>query len=568
MALIRPHHLHYLCAGGEFNIQATIAAGSLFALVFTLLALSADGLFIETYLQDLRFVAATAASVAQHGAPHVALVGPVGQANSWPYAPFVLDGVFSAKDILHANLLFAWVAAVFSLTLLSKLAQPWTVMAVSLIAFLVACSPRENMTLYEIGHLAPYNRWGWAVLTPLAFYALAPKDIAEKTQAWRAALAGLGLFLLLFLKVTYFGAACLIIGAATLLGLLRLRAAMLSVLVCAIGAAVLELATGSIGLYLHDIVAALGSGGMERASRIKSLFRQSSVYGTLFITVLWLFQPVHSFSFQSWWRWILEHFRAIAAGAAMIGAALIVLLQNHHPYEAALLSASPFLALEFARRDSGADMPKRPLAARVGLALVCLVGLVTPTLDVLTLARHSLMSHRGSVRIAALADTPWADLRIPRLEGSSDPMETGELIAAASAYAPTSPPSYLYREAARIAEAVRYLQRNAAKNDIVFSYYHADEFPLLLGLAIPLTNMQWWDYGRTFSENQHIAPKILFANTTIFLEPRVAPYLNQPIEESARHAWLIYGDHIRANFTPTAELEYWRIWRRMEHPFN
>src|SRR3977135_3472156 len=92
MALIRPHHLHYLCAGGEFNIQATIAAGSLFALVFTLLALSADGLFIETYLQDLRFVAATAASVAQHGAPHVALVGPVGQANSWPYAPFVLDG--------------------------------------------------------------------------------------------------------------------------------------------------------------------------------------------------------------------------------------------------------------------------------------------------------------------------------------------------------------------------------------------------------------------------------------------------------------------------------------------
>src|SRR5262249_54464306 len=148
------------------------------------------------------------------------------------YVPFVLDGVFSAKDILRANLLVAWLAAAFSTALLAKLARPWTVVAISLIPFLVACSPRENMSLYEIGHLAPYNRWGWAFITPLAFYALAPGDIDGKSQIWRAALAGIGLFLLLFLKITYFGAACIVIAAATLLGLLRLRAAIVLVAIC------------------------------------------------------------------------------------------------------------------------------------------------------------------------------------------------------------------------------------------------------------------------------------------------------------------------------------------------
>src|SRR5262245_46490347 len=90
---------------GDFEIRTSTAAVGILGLLFTLIALSANGLFIERYIQDLSFIAGIAAAVAQHGAPHVALVGPLGQANFWPYAPLVVDGVFSAKDVLHANLL-------------------------------------------------------------------------------------------------------------------------------------------------------------------------------------------------------------------------------------------------------------------------------------------------------------------------------------------------------------------------------------------------------------------------------------------------------------------------------
>lgn len=564
LATIRPEPLRRFRSGRGFDASTAMAAVGLCALLITLLALSANGLFIEVFMQDLRFQATTAASLAQHGAPHDALIGPVGQVNSWPYLPFIADGEFSAKDVLRANLLVAWIAAAFSLALLVKLARPWALVAISLIAFLVACSPRENMTLYDIGHLAPYNRWGWALVTPLAFYALVPKPLTESMPAWRAVLAGIGLFLLLFLKVTYFVAAFGVMGAAVLLGLLKLRWAILSMVVCAVGAMALELATGSVAAYFRDISAALASSNFkERAWRWNELLQQGLFYGTVFVVVLWLFQPVLSLSLQRWWRWILEHFRAIAAGAMMIGAALSVLLQNHHPYEAALLSASPFLALAFAARSSNVD--GRLPAKRTALVLVCLIGLVTPALDVASLVRHSLLSHRGSVGIAALADTPWRDLRVPKPQDSSDPVETEQLVKAALADSPKSPPSILYSEAARMAEAVDYLRRHTSRRDIVFSYYFADEFPLLLGLGMPRTTMQWWDYGRTFSEKAYIDPYVLFANTTIFLQPKIpAVYENSGTGRTSHQAWRLYGDHIKANFTPTDELRYWRIWRRTD----
>jgi hypothetical protein len=334
--------------------------------------------------------------------------------------------------------------------------------------------------------------------------------------------------------------------------------------VCAAGTMTLELMTSSVGPYFRDVAAALALGDIkERAWRWNEMLHQGLFYGTVFVAVLWLFQPVFSLSFQVWRRWVLEHFKAISAGAAMIGAALTILLQNHHPYEAALLSASAFLALAFAVRAASPE--ERTPAKRAGLILVCLVGLVTPTLDIVALTRHSLISHQGSAAIAALAKTPWRDLRIPRPADSSDPIETDQLVKAALAGSPKSPPSVLYMEAARMAEAVDYLHGRAAHRDIVFSYYFANEFPLLLGLRTPQTTMQWWDYGRTFADKAPIDPKILLADTTIFLEPKIPEaYVNSRTGRTSRYAWRLYGGYIEANFTPTAELRYWRIWRRTE----
>jgi hypothetical protein len=197
------------------------------------------------------------------------------------------------------------------------------------------------------------------------------------------------------------------------------------------------------------------------------------------------------------------------------------------------------------------------------LVLVCLIGLLTPALDIAALARHSLMSHQGSAEIAALAPTPWRDLRIPRPAGSSDPIETDQLVKAALANSPRSAPGRLYAEAARIAEAVDYLRSRVAQSDIVFSYYFANEFPLLLGLTPPRTTMQWWDYGRTFSDAAPIDPDTLFADATIFLEPKVpAAFAETRLGRSSQHAWRLYGAYIKAHFTPADELRYWRIWRR------
>jgi hypothetical protein len=536
-------------------------------LLITLLASSANGLFIESYVQDFRFVLNAMYAAAHHLQIHRDEVGPVGQIYYWAYIPFTIDNNYSTADLTHANLLIAWIAALTSIVLLRGVASYPVVFAVTLISFLVACSPRENNTLSMISQLAPYNRWGWAFLTPLAAFAVLPQS-EEKSKPSRVLTLGFILFVLFFLKVTYFAGAGILLAGGACLGLIKFRQMVFAGLVFLVGALILQIANHSVTAYLNDIVGTLKANAMPEAVnarkwRLLGSGFEGFRYGIAYILVLWLVNPAFSSSIADWFSWIRRHMLAIAAGVLITLGALLVMFQNHAHHESAVLSISLLCAWAWAEKLNGPINLKRRLAM-VGLALASIVSLSTPILDIASLARQNFMTRGQSAIVAGFANTPMRDFYVPSIHGRTV-LTNQDIFSVPDPVKVNSEHDKIYYEVGRTLDAVDYLRGKVTAKDVVLSAYHSNEFPAMLGLSAPKVQMQWWDYGRSFSEAYHLPAEQIFGGVTIFLEPKTPPsYAFDSLGYSPKKVWSIYGGYITAHYRLVGETRFWRIWRRVD----
>jgi hypothetical protein len=549
---------------------ASIALIFAAAATLTMLALSADGLFIERYFADLRVLANAMMLVKLHLTPQADVVGPLGPAFYWPYIPFAADGMFSAKDILHANLVVAWVAASLSAFLLVGLARPIIAVVLCISAFLLCCTPRDSDTLFVLSHLAPYNRWGSAFALPVAFFALAPADARTKERWWRVGAAGLCLFLLLFVKITFFFGICALLAAAAVVGLVRIRTVALIVACAVLCAGALNLLAHNVVPYLHDVIktaeVSFTSPTRSRFWRAERHFVSGSLYGLIFISILWLRCPPLRFSAPSLMDWCIGRYQPILAGGIMIGVAMLIMLQNHPLWESALLTASALLAWEWSERQNATGaVPARGRgrADWARIALACVGGLTPALLDTVALARHSYQTHFNSSPVAVFAGTPWSDLKIPRQRPAGGAVEVAQITEALKRTPFPSKTWEFYDDLARTTEGMTMLRGHVGPSDVVLSILHSNEFPALLGLRLPRLDMQWWDFGRTFNQQIHIPPDDLLGTVTILLAPKVGLRTGGFAGDDRGDKWMnIYGDYVRAHFVQTDATEYWTAWRR------
>jgi len=205
------------------------------------------------------------------------------------------------------------------------------------------------------------------------------------------------------------------------------------------------------------------------------------------------------------------------------------------------------------------------------MAVAIVVSVFTPLLDVFALARQTYLTNGRSAAIREFQGTPMTDFRIPIVQGKTL-LSNADLKNLSNSPDPASQLDKFHYEISRTADAIAYIRTHGLQNEMIVSCYPiANEYPAILGLRPTKVQMQWWDYGRTYSDASWVKPEVLFGDATVFLTARITPAerLNGEMRAdvaSTDATWRLYGGYIQANFKLEGQTRYWDVWRRGSRP--
>lgn len=519
----------------------SIGAGVVLAVVA---AATAPGVYFSnhTYLMDIWVVMDGANRIAHGQLSSIDYPNPIGPLFTWILGLATVLRGLTIHALPMANALVAILAIAASFLMLRRQVTPLALVLCALIAAAAAVSPRETQSTFaelETSFLAPYNRWGWALLAPVALRLLAP---AHRPDLLGAMVLGVVIAGLLLLKVSYGAAAIGLLILATVLrpgGWRDLAGAVSGAL---IALAVVEIITGQVSANLADLaaVSSLPYNGL-RVGRLPRLAGEAGIYAGAAVLILALRSAGGGAPFRDWTT--LRAALLLLAGA---GAGAAILMQNHDYYGATLYPVLLVAAAEWAglRRVLSEDLVARTVAGTrvvaVGVLLLIVLTVRVPLSDIgLAMAQHYWV--RATPEAPALSGTPLADLRIDPAQMPRDVVGCRTVTCSTLDWV------------ARGRTLLREAGADKPGAGAVLTLSFSNPFPLLLRSESPRHVPLWLDFGRSFGPEILPPPERFFDEVSfVMLMPRSG--LSQWPEA--------YAAYISAEFAPAGRTGDWQVLRR------
>jgi hypothetical protein len=516
------------------------------SLLLILVALATKGIWYDahTYLGDLWTAYESLWKTAQGLRSSLDYFSPIGPVMQWLYAMTLIVQPPSASSIVLANVLVAIVSLLLALVLLRNRATPVTIALTGLIAVTTALTSRDidsTIPAAQSDFLAPYNRWGWALLVPVAMRAALP--LARPDLAG-AIISGAAIALLILLKITYGLAALGVYVLATVVQPRRWReglavgASLVAILLIA------DLVTGGqVRAYLADLrmTALMPSNGIRLGKFISEL----PIFVLFALGSLLLLLAATRDDIESPARLLLLNWRPVFLAFATGGAGLVVLMQNHYSTEATTLLLMPLIVAEWTSlfaspRTKSPDIWSKRVE---WIGLVLLIALSSPAIDAGFIIAQKVQLARKS-RIPELAGTEFHDLVV---ESTHFPTAEGACSDGTC------------RDYRRMLSGRALLEGDCPerKDLAILAINFSNPFPALLGAKSPKVAPIWLHSDRSFSTAVHLPAKVLLGDVGCVLEAKG--------EGNSVALMDIYGVAIREAFRPTAQNADWQLWTRKEY---
>lgn len=512
-----------------------------FSVLLILIGLATPGIWYDasTYLGDLWTAFDAVKKTEQDLLSSTDYFSPIGPAQGWIYGASLWLHPPSARTIVLANVLVASLALVLTLLLLRKRASPLTAALIGVIAVSTALTPRDiDLPGLQSSFLAPYNRWGWALLMPVAMRAAVP--ITNRDIPGTIVLGGT-IALLLLLKVTYGAAAMGILMVAIALQPRQWQEGAIAFAAIAAALISLELLSGGqVRAYLNDLSATvnMSSNGLRPAKLLYELMSFAlAAIGSLIVVLA----SVRGEGEERLRALRNGHWRALLISAATGGAGLIVLMQNHYTNEATTLLLMPLIVAEWSglliQRDETGALWR---SGGEWIALLLLVTMARPALDAGMVLAQPIQLKRNAP-LPAFVQTEFHDLVI----------EDTHLPAANGACSDSTCNDY-----SRMVGGRQLIQRHCPLRlgQSVLTANFSNPFPAFLGISSPRRGAIWFHADRSFSRTVHIPYARLFEGVACLMEARSEP--------NGALFMQIYGPDVRRNFQPVAQDDNWTLWKR------
>ena len=513
------------------------------SVLLILISLATPGIWYDatTYLGDL-WTAFDAVQKTQQGLlSSIDYFSPIGPAQGWFYGASLWVYPASARTIVFANILVAALALLLTLVLLRNRSSPVTIALVGIIAVTTALTPRDiDLPGLQSSFLAPYNRWGWALLMPVAMRAAVP---ITKSDVPGAVILGAAISLLLLLKVTYGVAALGILIVAVGLQVRQWKEGAIAFSSCAAILITVELLTaGQVRAYMNDLsAAALMSANGLRPAKLLYLLMSFALagIGSLIMMLAALRRkgelPITALRNGPW--------RGAIIAAATGAAGLVVLMQNHYNNEATALLLMPLIVAEWSGLLARPDEPGA-LWDRGGewIALLLLVVLARPAVDAGMVLAQPLQLLRNAP-LKAFAGTEFHDLVI---EDTHLPAANGTCNDSTC------------RDYRRMLSGQKLIQRHCGlrQGQSILTANFSNPFSALIHSASPRRGAIWFHADRSFSTDVHVPYAQLFEGVACLMEARSEP--------NGTLFMQIYGSNLSRNFRPVAQDEDWTLWKLNE----
>lgn len=477
------------------------------------------------------------------------------------YGIYALTGTvtpFSVVMMLRADLLVGLLGAALTVAILWRRAPVEAIALLALIAFGAAVTGHEMGSgqfdrFYSF--LAPYNRWGWALVVPAAAGALIP----GRRTAPSVIFVGLIGAALLFLKMSYFFAFVLICLGGYGLDWFEGRGrpiAILSVLIPLLCAGVfLIVAPAMVEGYVSDLGQAASINSL-RVNKLALSVPEAGIFAAASVLVLYL---AGGWTSRRDWPGLARVLVAVGGGA-------MILAQNHDRSEAPMYSAA--LAIAYAvgrchsrRRGPATDGRGPDIAASARAGGEAVVAYSAATILAAPVLFASLFSpvfqylaiDSGEIHaFEAFDGTPLAALRLKDLALRNSKPDGVTVIR--NAELPTLSCAWLsclvMRRTASGVVSLRQLGLPSATRILTLDF--SNPYPAIFRTADPRFGYSWYDYGRSWTAAFGPSPARLFSEADVVMEPLFnGP--NDPV--AAPYTAALPQTYRLAETTP-----YWRIW--------
>ena len=540
----------YAILGNPLRGRSVISR-SLFgaSLILIVLSLFGSTLFYEaeTYFGDL-WTALEAMNKSASGLrSSVDFYSPIGPVYDWFFTGALFFKPISASTLLLANGMFAALAFLLGWLMLRTRSSA---LGMSLCLFIVvtaAASPREIDSLFadlQQNYLAPYNRWAWAILIPIALRLAIPNS--KKDTIGSIAL-GVGISLLLLLKVTYGVAALGLLVVSLVFTIEKCREALIALISICFCLVVVHLFTGQLLPYLQDLsLAAAIQESVLRFYKLLFTFGEMAYMVMIGVFLLLICTPHKLDSLRSCFALV----RPIGMIMAVAGAAWIVLMQNHYNSGASLYFILPLIIAEwsglFREEDENGNNTWWQLDSRKGMALVvltCLIILRPSLLD----AGSMILQPVRSLQFDFDPKLEQTQINNLIIHPKHRPDEKGKCYSGTCID---------YTRMSSGLDMLITAGANARGAKTVLALNFSNPFPILLGKESPKASPIWFHNQRSFSTNEHINPKILFKGVGFVLLAK-----NEPNADALKS---IYSDHLGKYYKLHAENKYWFLFTHLD----
>ncbi|QGN56103.1 hypothetical protein GKE62_17680 [Novosphingobium sp. Gsoil 351] len=519
-----------------------------FAILLILVALSTRGIWYDAdhYLVDIWTTQDALHKAAQGVRSSVDYFNPIGPVLDWMLALTLLFQPPSSASLVLANVVIATLSLMLTIVLLRQRASPITVAIVGLIAVTTALSPRDIdslVALQQSSMLAPYNRWGWALLLPVAMRAALPGVRVDVTES---ILTGFTIAVLVLLKITYAFAAIGIFAVVLALYPFRWREIGVVTLATILSIPVLDwVSAGQVRAYFGDL--ALSAQMPSNGVRFGKFLTELPTFIAFSTGCLLLMSAASRHradrSERRWWA----NWRVFIVVLAVGGSGLVVLMQNHYTTEAVTLLLMPLIIAE--REGMLADVAGCRFGMRTcnaeWLGAIMLVTLALPAIDGGFILAQKVQMHRKLYLAAPLAGTEFGNLVV---DETYQPDPRSECL------------DKTCRDIRRMLSGRELIWHNcpAYRFAAVLAFDFSNPFPALLGSPSPRHAPIWLNTDRSFSRAIHVPGQKLFSD--------VGCVIIAKNEGTAAVLSDIYRDDLRRSFRLVSENEEWYLWARPSDP--
>lgn len=489
--------------------------------------------------------------------PHIDVLTPVGQGFFWPYAiSTALIGPGVPAMLLGSTIVGA-VAALLSWVMLRHTTRPEVWILVGLFAAICAVNPRFFGLWIpdEFNHLAPYNRWGWALLAPLAVFAFAPpsEDEENQTEPLGAALFGLTAAFLVLMKITFGIVAFGYLIVSVVLLRRNLKEAAIALVSAALLMGAVQLLEQNLAAYVDDIKAAWLSSDTDMMSKIRERkwIALAGVFAGIAALVILLMGAFSSYQVTAFGARLALVFRPLVFCAATVVSGFMLAAQNYPKHETPFFVVTVLIAYAWARRWWSNGL-FAPMVAFASYGLIALAVLLTLGRGIAGIGLHRMvLNGADAITVPAFDGTPLQALHLPQTilqPGLAPPPQDATKCRGRYGWSE----SQLRRTVDHL-HLLRGLDRSAP---VVLPLDGFNPYPALLEAPAPTGTLLWADPGRTISVERHPPAKQMFQDVEVVLRPVECRH------DVSTYLWDIYGNYISANYTLTAQSDLTEMWVR------